>query len=366
MDGTNGVSDLIEWLVATFGVLIATLVISELLLLFIDKILRPLVSKTRTTLDDRLIDAIRTPIRLLGLIIGTYFAWVALSAGYLVFGRNANFWLGTSLIFWAGAVVSNLANAIIYWYYREVSAETKRKSKIGISDDIIPMLARMVKVAVYAVTLTIILERLGVEMTPIITALGIGGLAVALAVKDTLSNFFAGIYLLSDKPIKRGDFIALDDENSVIKGFVEEIGWRMTRLRTRGNYTYYIPNEKLTQSNLVNFSRGRENNWKGASLAVGVSYGSDVKKVKSVLLEAVGKVQRRDSRLSPSFEPTVRLDELGDSALVFKLFYQVNNHFESEAVGSEIREQVVEDLKRHGIEIPFNTHTVYLKKKETD
>ena len=152
----------------------------------------------------------------------------------------------------------------------------------------------------------------------------------------------------------------------MIKGFVEEIGWRMTRLRTRGNYTYYIPNEKLTQSNLVNFSRGRENNWKGASLSVGIKYGSDVKNAKRVLLDAVRKVQKRDSRLSHGFEPTVRLEELGDSALVFKLFYQVNNHFESEAVGSEIREQVVEDLKKHGIEIPFTTHTVYLKKKEAD
>lgn len=345
----------------SFGFLIAALVVSELLLLVLNRVVRPLVSKTRTTLDDRLIEAVQTPVRLLGVIVGVYLTVNVTSPGAVLLERNAGFWLGTALIAWGGLLAANLVNAFILWYYREVSAEAKLKARFKISEEFIPFVRRAVKITIYALTFIVLLDRFGVEVGPLLAALGIGGLAVALAVKDSLANFFAGIYLLTDKPIRQGEYIAIDNEQSVIKGFVEEVGWRTTRVRTRGNFTYYIPNEKITNSNLVNFSRGIEDNWKGSSILVGVDYSADAEKVKKLLVEAVKKVRKTDKRISSAVDPVARLEDFGDNALVFRVMFRITNHFETEAVQGAVREQVIADLRKARISIPFPQRTVHLK-----
>jgi small-conductance mechanosensitive channel len=281
--------------------------------------------------------------------------------GSQFYGHDFGFWFQSVLILWFGHLTSKIFNAVIAWYMQEYSVDPKNKSSLKINKDIIPILRWLSRITIYLITFTIILQRFGVEITPLVTALGIGGLAVALALQSTLSSFFAGFYLLSDHPIRGGEFIALEDENAVIKGFVEEIGWRMTRIRTRGNYTYFIPNEKITSTSIVNFSRGIQNNWKGAGLSVGVKYGSDVDKVKRIIREAVHAVQKRDQRIT-KVDPIVRLEKFGDSALEFKVLYQVNNYFESEMVADKIREEIVKSFEKNGIEIPFRTYTVYTKK----
>lgn len=355
--------DLVQTIVFTFGFLIGAVVVSEILLFILEHVVKPLTAKTKTTLDDRLIEAVKTPVRLLGIMIGIYLTINPLYPNAEFFGRGIEFWLGTVLILWGGLLVSNLINAVIQWYYRELSEESALKSKIKISQDVVPMLRRIVKAAVYIITIVIVLGRLGVEITPLITALGIGGLAVALALKDTLANLFAGMYLLTDKPIKAGEFISIDDERSPIKGFVEEVGWRTTRIRTRGNFTYYIPNEKITLGNIVNYSRGEGNNWKGASITIGVDYNSNAEKVKQILVNAVKKTSKRNQFISSDFEPYARIEEFGDSAIVFKLFYRITNFSESEAVAADVRETILEDFRKHKINIPFPARTVYLNKK---
>ena len=252
---------LLENLAVTFGFLIGAIIVSEVFLFVLEKIIQPLTTKTKTTLDDRLINSIKTPVRLLGIILGAYFTIKPIYPNYLVLGHNSEFWLVTLLILWAAILISNLINAIILWYYKDLTVDSTLKSKVGISHDFAPMLSRILKILIYTIGIIIVLDRFGIEITPLITALGIGGLAVALALKDTLANFFAGLYLLSDKPIKIGEYISIDSEQSPIKGFVEEVGWRTTRIRTRGNFTYYIPNEKITLNNIVNYSRGEGNNW---------------------------------------------------------------------------------------------------------
>ncbi len=357
--------ELVQTILFTFGSLIAAVVVSEALLFILENIVKPLTAKTKTTLDDRLIDAIKTPVRLMGIIIGIYLTISPLYQNALLLDRTLEFWLGTALILWSGLLVSNLINAVIVWYYRELSEESALKSNVKVSHDFVPMLRRIVKATTYIVTIIIVLDRFGVEITPLITALGIGGLAVALALKDTLANFFAGVHLLTDKPIKVGEFISIDDERSPIKGFVEEVGWRTTRIRTRGNFTYYIPNEKITLSNIVNYSRGIENNWKGASIVVSVDYKSNVEKVKEILINAVKKTTGKNTFIASDFEPYARLEEFGDSAMIFKLFYRISTFSEAEAVAGQVREQILEDFRKNKINIPFPVRTIQLEGNNT-
>jgi len=343
--------------------LIGLVIAAEVFLVILNRVIKPLISKTKTTLDDRLVEAVGEPIRMLGILLGFYFTIEPLVIGALFYGKDFNFWFQSALILWTGHLASKIFNAVIVWYMKEYSVDPKNKASLKINKDIIPILRWVSRLTIYLITIIIILQRFGVEITPLVTALGIGGLAVALALQSTLSSFFAGFYLLSDHPIRGGEFIALEDENAVVKGFVEEIGWRMTRIRTRGNYTYFVPNEKIISTNIVNFSRGAQNNWKGAGLSVGVKYGSDVDKVKKVISDAVIKVQHRDPRIT-KVDPIVRLEKFGDSALEFKVLYQVNNYFEYEMVAGEIREEIVKAFEKNNIEIPFNTYNVYLKNED--
>ncbi len=343
--------------------LIGLVIAAEIFLIILNKVIKPMVSKSKTTLDDRLVEAVEEPVRMLGILLGIYFTIEPLIATTLFYGKDFGFWFQSALILWTGHLFSKIVNAVIIWYMQEYSVDPKVKSQLKINKDIIPILRWVSRLTIYLITVIIILQRFGVEITPLVTALGIGGLAVALALQSTLSSFFAGFYLLSDRPIKGGEYIALEDENAVIKGFVEEIGWRMTRIRTRGNYTYFVPNEKIISTSIVNFSRGIQNNWKGASLTVGVKYGSDVEKVKKIIHDAVHAVQKRDPKIAQS-EPIVRLEKFGDSALEFKVLYQVNNYFETELVAGEVREEILKGFEKGGIEIPFTTYHIYLKDED--
>jgi small-conductance mechanosensitive channel len=343
--------------------LIGLIIAAEVFLIILNRVIKPLVLKTKTTLDDRVVEAVEEPIRFLGVLLGAYFMLEPLIGGVLIYNRDFGFWFQSVMILWTGHLVSKMVTAVITWYMQEYSVDPQNKAGLKINKDIIPILRWLSRIVIYLITFIIILQRFGVEITPLVTALGIGGLAVALALQSTLSSFFAGFYLLSDHPIRGGEFIALEDENAVVKGFVEEIGWRMTRIRTRGNYTYYVPNEKIISTSIVNFSRGIQNNWKGASVTVGVKYGSDIAKVKTVIKDAVREVQKRDPKIGKS-EPDVRLEKFGDSALEFKALYQVNNYFETELVASEVREEILKGFDKAGIEIPFTTYHIYLKEDE--
>lgn len=338
-----------DWFLFTFGGLVAAVVVSELFLFILNRVVKPFASKTKTTLDDHLLKSLGLPVRLFGIIVGLYFVAASVSPSLLVLGNDLGFWWITLLIAWGGFLSARITSAVIKWYADELPyAEGRGSSKINKTS--IPLLRRLASTFIYLLALIIILHRFGVEITPLITALGIGGLAVALALRDTLSNFFAGLYLITDKPIRAGDYIAVGDENSAVKAFVVEVGWRTTTLRTRGNNTYYIPNEKIIADKIVNFSRGQATNWKGASLTFGVSSAAEIDEVKKIVASSFNELKKRDahSRLQ-SDEVTVRLEDVKGNSLVFRVLFKVSNYFEADEVAADFREQIVRDLKKKGI-----------------
>ena len=109
-----------------------------------------------------------------------------------------------------------------------------------------------VRLLVGALAIITALESLGVPVAPLLTTLGVGSLAVALALQETLANFFAGLYLLADRPVRAGDYIKINDPQGE-EGYVESIGWRSSRLRTLKNNTVIVPNQKLSQAILTNY-----------------------------------------------------------------------------------------------------------------
>ncbi len=231
------------------------------------------------------------------------------------------------------------------------------ESKGRIRKGIVYLMKKLISIFIVFVAFTLILRILNIEITPLLASLGIAGLAIAFALKDTLENFFAGMYLTADRPIRPGDYIELDSE---IRGKVLDIGWRSTKLVNTENNKIIIPNRMMGNKIITNFNLP-----KGAvrtEVDVDVAYGSDVDKVEKVLLKTAKKIKKKMDECDDNYEPVVRFTKFGSSGLGFKVFLRAKSREASFLVGKELKKAIYKEFKKNKIEIPFTTHTVYLKK----
>ena len=210
---------------------------------------------------------------------------------------------------------------------------------------------------VYVVGLLVLLDVLGVEITPILTALGVGGLAVALALKDTLSNLFAGMHLLVDRPIRVGDYVKIAGD---IEGYIVDVGWRSTRVRMLQNNVVVVPNGRVAESVIVNYDLPEPR--MSLLLQVGVAYASDPDHVERVLLEETRAAAGQVPGLLGDPPPFVRfIPGFGESSLDFTLICQVATFVDQYGVQHELRKRILRRLRAEGIEIPFPIRTVELR-----
>jgi len=191
---------------------------------------------------------------------------------------------------------------------------------------------------------TVLLRYFNITITPVLTALGVGGLAVALALRDTLANFFAGIHILVEAPLSIGDFIRL---TSGEEGTVTDIGWRTTRVLTGSNNVIVIPNERITSSILTNFALPERK--MNTDIAVLVAREVDVSQVIRIAIEEARQV----NNVRPDFEPIVLFDPgVTPTGLQLKLVVQVNDRIQVGLVQSELRQRLFERFRREGIPLP--------------
>lgn len=212
-------------------------------------------------------------------------------------------------------------------------------------------------VTIWIVGTLVLLSGLGISVTPVLTALGVGGLAVALALQDTLSNFFAGLHLLIEKPIRVGDFVRLESGQ---EGHVMDIGWRTTRIRMAPNNLVILPNSKLTQSILTNYSL--PNPEITLLMQVSVAYDTEPEHVERVLLEEVKKAIGAIPGLLPNPEPSIRLiPGFGASSLDFTVACRVRNVEDQALVQHELRKRMLKRFKNEGIAIAVPLQIVRLQ-----
>ncbi|MCU0579416.1 MAG: mechanosensitive ion channel family protein [Desulfobacterota bacterium] len=206
----------------------------------------------------------------------------------------------------------------------------------------------------------IALTFLGVSIAPLLTALGVGGLAVSLALKDTLENIFAGINVLMEKSIRVGDFIRLESGQ---EGTVKDITWRTTRIQLLSNNTVIIPNSKLAQSVVTNYHLPEKSF--ALRLPVSASYASNPDRVEKVLLAEAQKALGEIPGLLRDPEPFVRFSPgFGESSLDFTLNCQVADYVDQYLVLHELRKRIFQRFRAEGIEIPFPQRTVHLRQSD--
>ncbi len=213
------------------------------------------------------------------------------------------------------------------------------------------------KVTIWTLGGLVLLGSLGVSITPILTALGVGGLAVALALQETLSNFFAGVHLLISQPFRVGDFVKLETGQ---EGRVVDIGWRSTKLLMPPNNIVIVPNNKMAQSIVINYSLPEPR--MVVNIQVGVGYASDPEQVERVLLEEAARGTGEIPGLLAQPAPCVRfVPGFGASSLDLTLTCHVRGFEDQVSVQHELRKRILKRFRKEGIEIPFPQRTVHLE-----
>jgi small-conductance mechanosensitive channel len=301
-----------------------------------------LSQRTKTTIDDLLVDSCRRHIPfwflLGGLAIATRRAPLQpelIATLDLVFSD--------ALILSLSLVASNLVTGWIE------SGTAKATGTLASSS----LLRNVVRGSIVTVGLLAVVHR-HYPITPILGALGIGSLAVALALQPTLSNLFAGLYVTLAKPLRIGDFVELE---SGAQGYIVDIGWRATKLRQGVNNLVIVPNARLVEMILKNFSLPELE--QTVTVTLGVAYDSDLARVEAVTLEVAREAQASSPAAVKGFEPQVLFHTFGPSSIDFNVVLRVAALPDRGALVHEFVKRLKARFEREGIEIPFPQQVVH-------
>jgi len=217
----------------------------------------------------------------------------------------------------------------------------------------ISLFGNIIKLSVYILGILVILQSLGVSITPVLTALGVGGLAVALALQETLSNLFAGLQILAARQIKAGDYVHLESGE---EGYVTDVTWRNTTIRAISNNMVIVPNAKLASTILTNYHQPAKEML--VYVHVGVHYDSDLEHVERVTLEVAENVQATVEGARRNHTPRIRYNEFGDSGIIYKVVLSAEEFYDSYEMTHQFIKRLKARYDEEGITIPFNMVTL--------
>jgi small-conductance mechanosensitive channel len=252
------------------------------------------------------------------------------------------------VIFFVTVVLSKISVGFVNVYSKKVDGAFTSTS----------IFTNITRILVFVIGILIIFQYLGISTVHILTVLGVGGLAVALALQDTLSNLFAGIQVLASGQLKPGHYLRL---TSGEEGHITDITWRYTTIISLQNNTVIVPNSKLASAIVTDFNIPGE--VISTSIEVGVSYDSDLEKVEKVTTEVAKEVLKETGMGVPEFEPSVTYKKFGDSSINMDVNFRVKKFVDQYTVKHEFIKKLHKRYREEGIEIPFPVRTVYIKDK---
>lgn len=326
-------------------------VISEIVVIIFEKVLLKLARKTKTEVDDVLIQRTNKPISFLLFSIGLKLALMSLNfEGKIAYVANG---IVYSLLVITAVYIGYVVLDVLIKYWGIKFAE---KTKSTVDDHLFALFHKFLKVMLYVAILLLVLKVWGIQIGPLLAGLGIAGIAIAFALQGTLGNIFGGISMILDKNISVGEVIVLD---ATTKGKVEDIGLRSTKIRSFDNDYIIVPNSELASKKLQNITKPDPS--VRVVIPFGVAYGSDIAKVKNVVLKEIEKIEGKieDEKKAPS----VRFLEMGDSALLFKAYFWMKDYTERFRAIDEANTFIYNALNKNKITIPFPQMDVHLKKR---
>ena len=328
----------------SLGIFILSLVLTVVAHWSLRFIFLGLAKKTKTEVDDILIRAVKSVVTYSIPVIGLMAALTPLALETSIPERILFSFLAVLLMRGAISLVDDLSKWLEkIWVKRTAST---------LDEGLLPLLRKAAKTSVAILGVLIILGKWEVQIGPLLGALGIGGLAIAMALNSSLSNVFAGIQLILDRSVNVGDKVQIESGEV---GVVLDIGLRTTRIRTYDNEVISLPNSQLANARIKNYTKPDATIRVGVNF--GVAYGSDVAEVKRVVLDAISRLD--DILQEPG--PQVLFLNMGDFSLDMCARVWVDNYGKQFAKKLEMTELVYNTLNESGIEIPFPTRTVHMK-----
>ena len=304
------------------------------------------VGKTKTEVDDRLLEAAHWPLWVSVFLIGLRMGVARLQLADLTEQRIVDALQTVALLFWVVAALR--ASGVL------LRALARRRSRGAlVSRHTEPLFENLAKVAIVILGAYLVINAWGADVSGLLAAGGIAGLAVGFAARDTLANLFAGIFIFADGPYKIGDFITLDTGE---RGMVTEIGIRSTRLLTRDDIEVTIPNAVMGNAKINNESGGPHVKYR-IRVRVGVAYTSDVEKVEALQLQ----VADDNEKVCKEPTPRVRFRGFGPSSIDYELLCWVEEPVLRGIVTHELVKATIKAFAEAGIEIPYSKHDIYIK-----
>jgi len=343
----------IERLGIFFIIILLTFIIKSIFMYVLDQKITVLVKKTKTELDDLLLNAIKSPLGYLILLQGFYIAILSMQLpekiGHFDITSivHAIYILSISLIMLY--FIFKIVDIIAYYLYREA-----KKTESTIDDQLVPLVVKSLRILVVVIGILFILQNFGYNVTSLLAGLGLGGLAFALAAQNTVSNFFGSVTIFSDKPFQLGDWISIGDT----EGTVEDVGFRTTRVRRFDQALVTVPNSQFINTGIINYSAMKK---RRINFYLGITYGTSVSKVKEVVA-GIKKIIEEDEKFDHSFY-MVRFTEFGAYSLNIFIycFTKTIDWAESLAVKEEFNLKIMQLLEELGVEIAFPSQTIYFK-----
>jgi len=341
-----GISILVMALIIIFG--------QRLINLLIRGVLSKITARTSTQLDDALLNAARMPLFWLIFVLGLEFSVRRLSiipASWNVTLDDIFFVLYTLVVV---LFLWNVLASFFNWYTNEIA----EKAETSLAEQTLPFLRRVVLILLVVIAGIILLDHFNIEISALVTTLGIGSLAIALAAQAALSDTISGFVIMFERPFRIGDRIELQDLGTW--GDVVDIGLRSTRIRTLDNRMVIVPNSLIGKSLVVNHSF--PNDEYRIQIEVGVAYGTDLEKARQTLVQAVRGVEGvlLDHPIEALFL------QFGDSSLVFRVRWWIESYADTRRMFDKVNSTIYRALGEAGITIPFPQRDVHHKVDASD
>ena len=304
-------------------------------------------TKTETNLDDEILKNVRAPIFLLGILFGVYYGLVGI-ASLRDYAQDLSTAFTVAQILVATFIITRIINILVSWYAQE---SVKRERKV--SNHILFILRRALQGVVYIFALLIILGIFNVDLSSVVVGLGVGGIAIALALQNILSDAFSALTIYFDRPFEIGDFIVVGDHS----GTVKKIGIRSTRIQLLQGEELVISNRELTTKSIRNFKKLKK---RRISFSVQVSCDTAVEKLKKIPEIIAGVInENKMAELG-----TVHFTKFGAFSYDFDVVYYVKtgDYTKYLNIQQKINLRILEEFEKEKIEMPYPTQNIFVNK----
>lgn len=332
------------------GIVVGSLILGYILRGVLFYRLTKWAQNTKSPVDDIIVAAIRGPFIIWCLMGGIYFSLEIsqLSPHIVQIAEKALLALGILSVTLATASVST---KLVNLYTPAIETALPVTS----------LTQNIARIFIFIVGGLTILHNLGVSITPLLASLGVGGLAVALALQDTLSNFFSGFHIIVSRQIKVGDYVKLESGE---EGYVTDINWRTTKIRALPNNIVLVPNAKLTQAIITNFDQPDKE--MAVLINLGVHYDSDLKVVERITCEVAKEVMQKVQGGVSDFEPFIRYNAFADFSINFTVILRAKEFVDQYLIKHEFIKSLHERYKREGIIIPYPIRAINYSQEKSE